>query len=117
MIPEPIQRACDDCGYPVREGGWYPSMPPLNKPYAELDDIERIDFDDACELYSSHHSVTIRLYSLDAAEPRVKLRDALFKHKVPVTNVEVTGQSYETKQFETVFSIAGEYREKWRNNQ
>lgn len=117
MIPEAIQAACTACSIPVKDGGWYPSMPPAGKPYAELDDIERIEFDDGCELYTSFHSVTLRLYTLDPATTRVTLRDALFEQGVPVTNIEVTGQSYETKQFETVFSIAGEYKEKWRKNQ
>lgn len=117
MIPKPIQDACDACGFPVREGGWYPNLPPAGNPYVELDDVERIDFDDSCEIYATYHAVTIRLYSLDAAGPRVELRDALFEQGVPVTNIEVTGQSYETKQFETVFSVAGEYTQKWRKNQ
>ena len=87
MIPEAIQAACTACSIPVKDGGWYPSMPPAGKPYAELDDIERIEFDDGCELYTSFHSVTLRLYTLDPATTRVTLRDALFELSTELAGV------------------------------
>jgi len=114
MIPESIQAAFDDCGIEVKQEGWYPLKPPQSPtPYAVITDVESIDYDDMRNVYVSRHSFSVRLYSYLPTTSRDELRNALLAHGVGVTSIACNGPNYDTKTFETVFGIEGEYIEKW----
>ena len=113
MIPDEIAAALETCGIPFKEEGWYPYTPPRDSAYAVVIDAERIVQDDYNELHVSTHSYALMLYSPEPVEKRKELRDALLSRGVAVTDIVCNGNNQDTKLFETVFGIGGEYREKW----
>ena len=113
MIPDEIAAAFDSCGIPYKQEGWYPYTPPRDGAYAVVIDTERITRDDYNELYAVTHNYAILLYSPEPVESRLALRDAMFANGVAVSDIVCNGNNPDTKLFETVFGIEGEYREKW----
>ena len=113
MIPDEMAAAFESCGIPYKQEGWYPYTPPRDSAYAVVVDAERIEQDDYNKLHVSSHSYALMLYSTDAVDTRRRLRDALLSNGVNVTDIVCNGNNQDTKLFETVFGIGGEYREKW----
>lgn len=115
MIPEEMVAAFESCGIPYKVEGWFPSTPPRDEAYAVVVDAERITQDDFRNLHVSTHSYAVMLYSPDAVDTRRALRDALLANNVQVDDIVCNGNNQDTKLYETVFGIGGQYLEKWSN--
>ena len=113
MIPDEMAAAFDACGIPYKQEGWYPYTPPREGAYATVVDAERIIQDDYNNLHMSIHSYAVMLYSPEPTEARMALRDSLLANGVNVSDIVCNGNNPDTKLFETVFGIEGEYKEKW----